>query len=586
MTALGDRLAGRSIARVYCIDDDNVPPLIQTADEAAAAIATQQTRRMRAFAALDSRFNDVSLLRQQISNLEVDERSAQLRPVVDELATQQGLQGKDFEALRATLYQGYKGETAEKLRVPFPGRLLTSLSFAEWQRDAEQILGSATATSRILLLVDEINTREPDVDLDGVKLLASLWRSHRGALAFIDVIVLTSHCRPAQEFAEAQTLLESVRAELRDPALEPQVTRAFVLSKDRLDQQPLEQQFVIHLNRLQAAQLRGELVTLTTQVLQEAIRDSVSWLEQIPLSQFQGSVFVSSESEGAAEIDTLLRMAAIRQRVGLEKKLRMDGELRAKIAAMRSFSLKAIDADQVTASQLELRQLRQQEFERAGDHVNSLLAPLACGDVFIFKSDQLERTAMLLANPCDLVMRSDGTRKLRRGWLVELTKGAKAELLQREQQQGARAPLSYMLPTGNRDEDEAYLFNNSSIEAIDLAVLDLCWTNEGGKVAFDPRSAQQAAQFVLPPQGKRLLVLARRVNEAKFTTIELWGYDFAPVVEQAENVELGNVRTSTRVSYEIRRDWRLAPEFAGAVLSAMSQCIARPVFGHDYRRIE
>lgn len=587
MTELTDRLSERKIVSIFCIDDENAPPAVESIDEAVEAIATQSPRRLRNFAKIDSRFEALSELRTGQNDIEVDERRAQLRPVVEELVEKHHLLGQDFRRLGETLYQGYKGDTADRLTVPFPGRLLQSLSFAQWREQVAGIVQGVSADARILLLVDERNDRETTVDLDGVKVLASLWRDHRAALAHIDVIVLTSNCAPDKEFEEARSLLQAVREELRAaPPLANEVTRAFVISKDRLDQDPLDSHFVVHLNRLRAAQLRGELVALTTQALREAVTESIGWFEQIPLSEFQGSVFVSSGNEGAAEIDTLLRLAGIRQRVGLEQKLRSDGTLRDKLAELRSFSLKQLDAEHVAASQSDLRELRHLEFERPANHVNSLMAPLACGDVFFFKSGAFERTAMLIGNPCDLALRSDGTRKLRRAWLVEVSRDTKAVLQKLEQDRGARAPLSYMLLTGNRDQDTAYLFNNSNIESIDLTVLDLCWTNTHGNAELYPPSALDAFGFVLPPQRKRLQTLAEKARISKFGSIELWGADLPPTVEDSDEQVLGEVRLDKRVSYSISRCWRLAPEFAAAVLSVLAQSMARPVFGHDYLRLE
>lgn len=586
MTELASLLEERRIRKIVCIDDENAPPRIESLEDAANAIARNPPRRIRLFAQQDPRFEKLSALRASLVSEESDEVRARLGPLLQELADEHKLQGKDLEALGRHMYQGYVGDTTKRLRAPFQGQQLEPLSFREWQERATEIVAHATQENRVLLLVDEINERERDIDLNGVKLLSSLWRNHVTSVQFIDVIVLTSNCSPEQEFEEARSLLESVRDDLKDPELSREVARAFVISKDRLDRDPLEAHFVVHLTRMKAAQLRWELVTLTTKALDDANKESLTWLEQIPLSAFQGSVFASSESEGAAEIETLLRLVGIRQRAGLEKKLKSDGELRAKIAEMRAFSLKRLDAAHVTASQPDLQTLRKLEFERAGDHVNSLFAPIACGDVFTFRAEKFETSAMLLANPCDLALRSDGSRKLRRGWLVKVLSDTKGALVEIERKRGGLAPLSYMLTTGSREEDAAYLFNNSNVESVDLSILDFCWTNADGRVELKPPTAKEAFDFVLPSQRKRLQFLAKVANSGKLGVIELWGTEFKPAVgDVGKDVEhaMDGISLERSICFDVARVWRLAPDFAAAVLAALAQSIARPAFGHDFR---
>jgi hypothetical protein len=237
-----------------------------------------------------------------------------------------------------------------------------------------------------------------------------------------------------------------------------------------------------------------------------------------------------------------------------------------------------------------LRELRALEFERPGEQLNALLAPIACGDVFrliLEKNDQtVEKLAVLLANPCDLVLRPDGVRKLRRGWLVEVVKKTKAEVAELERAEMTRPPIGYVLNTGQHDGDIAYLFRNSNVESVDLDALDLCWTNVSGFGSLEPTEAQAAFGFVLPAQQKRLEHLARRVNDDKFATMELWGYRVALTRESATPAQIGALTSAAKVSYPIAREWRLGGEFASAVLLALSHSIARPVFGHDYLRLE
>ena len=188
---------------------------------------------------------------------------------------------------------------------------------------------------------------------------------------YVDTIILTSACAPHEEFEESSRLVAALRTDIQDPNVRAKVRRAFVISKARLDKGNLDKHFEMHLSRIDAADLRSQLADLTKAALNKAVSDSLQWLEDMPLSEFHGSVFVSSEKEGSAELDTLLRLVSIRQRVELETQFGETGPLQEKIVQMRQLSLKHLDPDYAKASHAELRALREQEFERSGKLLNS-----------------------------------------------------------------------------------------------------------------------------------------------------------------------------------------------------------------------
>ena len=590
MTNLLNRLSERKITKIYCIDDENAGPAISTLDDVVDALATLSPTKLDAVARRDHRFADIVEHRRALGKVEREELRAVLRPAVADLVDNLQMSSSDFQGIAEIRNQGHIGETAKKFKVPFKGALIHALSFAEWRSRAVEIIGSASSEARVLLLIDELNDHEPDVDLNGAKLLAELWSNYGESVAFFDLVVVTSNCQPNDEIKEAAEVLCAVRANISDPQKAQAVQRTFVLSKARLSKTPLERELVIHIDRISATQLRGELTDIAKTLLREAVDESIKFLEEIPLAAFQGSVFASSENEGSAEIDTLLRLASIHQRTRLEESLSTAPKLRKKIVEMRRFSLKALDEQLEEASQSQLRRLRTQEFERQGSQINPLMVAIASGDVFrmtLMKGKApIVKDVMLLANPCDLVLRQNGKRKLNRGWLVEVTKDTKATIDTRAAAPNHRPPLAYVLNTGDKPEDIAYLFNNSNVESVDLGALDLCWSNSKGAAVFYAVDAAAAYDFVLPNQRKRLEILAERAEAGKFSNMELWGGMVEVQSQPIAATAVCGVTIERQQSYPIFRVWRLAPEFASAALLSLSHSIARPAFGHDFLRTE
>jgi hypothetical protein len=586
MTELSDKLTERGISHVYFIDDENAQPTLATIDHVVDAFVKAPLKVLQAFAAKDARIAPAVELLSEMEGADSGQKRDAVGGLLQGIVETHRFGQRDYENIAATLLPA-RAETqiVRRLRGVFP-RALTPLSFADWQQRCDQILAGATDGARLLLLVDEFNTNEPNVDLSGKSLIANLWRRHPTRLPLVDVVVLTSNCTAAGEFEEAAALLGAVRQELGDPAVERHVYRAFVLAKERININPLDAQFVVHLNRIAAAQLRGDLVSRTISVLRSAIDASEIWLEQIPLTAFYGSVFLSSSAEGAAEIDTLLRLASLKQRLDLEKTLVSDMELRQTVSKMREFSLRKLDAELSASSQADLRSLRKKEFERDSSHVNALLAPIACGDVFSLRLGDHQCVAMLLANPCDLTLRKSGKRKLARGWLVRVSVTTRAEVQESRESDNRMPPLRYSLHTGQSPADVCYQFDNSNVESIDLSILDLCSTNIDGNAVLSPQTAGSSHAFVLPPLRKCIERLAMRSREALFKPVEIWGKSLTPNIQVADAGTIGTVEVKTTVSYDVSRIWRLSPEYAAAALTALSHSISRPAFDHDFMRVD
>lgn len=575
-------LKERNFRTVVVIDDENSAPQVDSIEKLARELVKAKASKRRYLAEKDNFFAEACELAGPREDADSETLQADVRAWLEENA--QEVTGDKLKVASDVLFPKVVGPTASKLRdqlIQSDVKLLP-LSFGEWRDKQKEVLDGASSGCRVLLLVDDKNEQEPEVDLDGPRVLRDVLASPTDKLQFVDAIMVTGSCLPAMELEKSQELYEEVSELLADAGLPRIFKKVFVFSKARFNGQYVES-FNVHLNRLEASRLSIELAEATKQVLKEAVEESLDWLKRIPLMEFHHSVFVTAQTEGAAEIDTLVRLASIRQRVALEVLLRKDKGVQTHIEEMRKFTLDEFGGSLPPASSSALRELRQQEFERPGSHVNLLRVPLACGDVFTFRtldSKQVEQrfTAMLLVNPCDLVLRNEGGRKLSTGLLVQVEKVTRAEAGERFKKDPSTSPLLYRLATGSSSEDVVYLFNNSRVESVPLHVLDLCWTNEEGDARLEASSLQQSLQTFSPPQRERLKELSTRADDNRFTNLELWGTELRAMTKVVAPLMKG----STSVSYSVTRDWRLAPEFAAAALSALSQALSRPAFGHDF----
>ncbi|WPC66368.1 hypothetical protein SBP18_18060 [Rhodoferax ferrireducens] len=584
-----DLLKRRKFSSIVCIDDDNASPLVNSVESFADALVNVSPRKRKNLVTADAGLQECCNTAGDLAEPDLEARKAGVRAVLEVMRDTGELTGDRMAAAAAVLFQGYAGSTQKLLRKVFEGDgvAFSAYSFGGWQEQKAEIIALAGQDSKILMLVDEVNDNEPNVDLDGEGVLADMLSIYGESVPFIDAIIVTSNCNPDDELTESHKVYASIAEELRERGVDPSFKKVFVLSKDRLSRTDLSESFVVHLNRIEASRLSIALSDATKAVLNGAVDESLDWLKQIPLMEFHNSVFVTAQNEGAAEIDTLVRMASIRQRSALEKVLRENPSVQGYIEEMRKFPIGGFGGSMPSASNSVLRELRDLEFERPADHINILHAPLACGDVFSIRTedsqgDAQEFTAMLLVNPCDMVLRQNGHRKLTTGLLVQIKKVSNQEATKILTQEKLSSPLLYRIATGTGDEDFSYLFYNSKIEAVPLSVLDLCWTNAGGSADLKPDDLAASFGALTPPQQARIQVLVARAESKRFARVELWGTELEVLMEDFAETLIGSVSAKNRVKYSVTRTWRFAPEFAAAALSALSQALARPAFGHDY----
>lgn len=579
MTSLVEKLKRNNIRLVFCIDDDNAAPIVDNAEKLVELFLKAAPRKARALAEADERFSPLSTERCGFGQDDSpEERRAALEPLALELFESGAVDSDAMKQAVAILCPDPKGVIQEKLKPLFrvDGIEFRAMTFSDWHKSGENIIRGANEAERILLLVDETNDHEPEVaHMDGTAVLAGVFSDEKADVKAIDCIVVTNSCNASSEMDESHKAYAEVKKRIAPEIDNSRARKVFVLSKERLNQDGLDKEFGIHIDRLEAARLGDELTTVAQDTLVSAIKESAGWLREISLPEFHSSVFVSSRNEGAAEIDTLIRLVSIRQRVALERKLRDDIRLRQLIENMRTLSASSFEVE--TASKDRLKELRIEEFERRGDSINALMAPIACGDVFGMTMDGSEKEidVMLLANPCDLVLRENGKRKLNTGLIVRIFQGTRGEVRKKQEEESAQGSLLYAIYSGSGDEARSYLFFNSKVEAIPLAVLDLCWANRDGKARLDVENSNDTHSI---PQQARLKVLRERLSPMAYPDIELWGARLGAQRKLMKH-EGGD---TPQIEYAISRKWRLAPEFSAAALSALAQTLARPAFGHDY----
>ena len=144
---------------------------------------------------------------------------------------------------------------------------------------------------------------------------------------------------------------------------------------------------------------------------ERALKDALEEFRNLDPIDFEHMVVKSSEDEGVSELETLLRLYSIVQKDRVKSELLEEEGLSNFLGAARAVK-KVVDVARALpeASGKRLAQLRFTELYETGDLVNRFRDPLRNGDLFEIGSPSSLKLWVLIAQPCDLMVRTTGKR--------------------------------------------------------------------------------------------------------------------------------------------------------------------------------
>ena len=571
MSTLSELLNRLSISDVFWIDDENAAASDLDLEKLVSQLAEQlaqndETARKKSLGTF-RRHQSLRSVADKVENILKEEE-----PDIERVESALGLGLKNFgdpktvvEAALAALPQVLSSAQKEALKRVFGGSSaeFVAMSFAEWGTKGSEILERfAYKKNGCLLVLDLQNTRE-SAPIDGEAII-SQWAAEvsRAVRSLpIYVVALTSSVRQKEELVEGRRLAHEgfLGARVRIPIV--------VLSKDRLsnDEDSVETSFISSLARLRTFNLHQQLAKDLSEAFVSATAEAFESLEQLTIEEFIYAVSTSSLKEGASEVETLTRLVSIAHKRALVKRLSQHKSARRVLMEMRGLHVEnepTLKLDDLLTRDGILR-LRQSEQFESGEIVNNMFAPISCGDLFdVVLSDGRRGHFVIISNACDLMLRSDGTRKLEHALLVRLA-------------------------------DSAVVGNQLSVESLATAcrvtgvleplvvpmlTLDLCWTNKRGlsKWAREPSIEWQKYRDLLPAQEARYQVLQREFSREGAR----WLWSLAPTIKL--RAKLNDTNSVNRVAFRMQRLGRLSLDLSNQFVDDFVRATARPASLHDF----
>ncbi|RLC64661.1 MAG: hypothetical protein DRI48_07470, partial [Chloroflexi bacterium] len=330
-------------------------------------------------------------LREHWSNINTDARANML----DRLAAILGIEVEtERDRKRVSLLQSL-----------IPCKTL-ELSPSEWEERSKEIIQQAAAGNGVLCLFDyNLQGAHGYTDQHGVAFLKGAINA-RGERPVICGL-LTHTVQEGDEIDRSSQLADEYGLNRSD---------FLILSKDRLND---SMHFAHGLKMMSLNYARDSLARSVREIAQEADRQANEDLMQVSVYNFDYMVLRSSEKEGVWEVETLFRLFEILRRIAFQKQAFSPNNIatfNTQIARIRVIREVKTDVEPDYPPNQRWK-IRKSELYDEGEFINSAHLPLEPGDIFAIGDTKF----ILVAQPCDLVIRRNGKRAAETVVLLKVT---------------------------------------------------------------------------------------------------------------------------------------------------------------------
>jgi hypothetical protein len=482
---------------------------------------------------------------------------------------------------------------AEIVDATCPNIEFLHLSLAEWKERRDGIIAEIPEVPTLILFDQDFRNEGGAAD-EGQKLVADLQKKIEDYAevkleTFYGILTNTvsieqEHTRRTQIVAEANLdagrFVLISKQSLRDGAeLLPKRLRPVLLS-------PL------------FARLMEEVGAAVAAAREEARERAI----EIPPEDLEQMVLQSSNQEGVWPPDTLLRILETMQRETVRKSLREEEDLLGVAERVEAVSrvvlpeLPSLREEEEKEGSTEdepaegkpsdrvpvAAEISNEEIYESAEHLNSLHLPIDLGD--LFKNTETGDVYVLIAQPCNLMVREQGKRAYEPSHmlLAKVSAGTQADKTQFKY---------FELPYFDKATGQSHFVRLNGPKVARTLILDASVLNPDGRARLDLESDEPVA--LLPYWKKRRERLYRLADELlkqfdKFpeeTQDEAWVRDAFGGSFRGDPFPLTSFSSDDKlIAWACERIGRVRDPYARALLSRFSQYFARDAYLHDLAR--
>ncbi len=464
---------------------------------------------------------------------------------------------------------------ASILNELIPDNILLPLSPKQWEEQRKDLLKGDGELRTLFLFDHDFSANGGDAQ-GGIKIIASLLASNdTGNL----ICGLLTHTVTPQNQLEKWAALSQEYSIDRD--------RFLVIPKQYLSEKPM---FFAQILKLVA--LSPDFTSMKSKVqkiIGDATNTAMKRVRDINIYDLDHIVFRISAEEGLWEPDMLFRLHGLFHRLEARRLAHADDELENIASRLRSVSNIPTPAAEFCPAS-STREIQRQELYEDADHLNKNYLPLELGDIFMKTNSESRKRFILLAQPCDLMVRSNGTRQ------PELKHLTLAEIGTADDTPRYSEELKYF----GKETSERWFVKLKQVHQVRSCIVDLCVLNDDGRAVMQLGGA--APERIRPTWKARYNILERvfrrltrrpdilsNAEGDSGAIAKLKDQATASIIsgllhDQLVKGEVINTNGNLRIDFNLQRIGRLSRARAFGLLMAYTSCLSRPAYERDFAR--
>jgi hypothetical protein len=442
-----------------------------------------------------------------------------------------------------------------------PSGMLVSLSPNQWPDRKVQLLREANSKPTLFLFDQNLGLGK---EKGGMDIIASLLAFESDSRPYCGL--LTHTVKPESQIAQWEELC-------KDYNLSPD--EFIVIPKEHLSSGP--EQICYSLKLVVLTPHFGKLKKIASEILEASVKVAAERIQSVNIFDLEHMIFRAGLTEGNWEPDVLFRLHSLFQRNAARDLARSMPDLEIHASRLRSASAVMVgeNIDVIKRSW----EIQKEEMYENADYINGNLLPLELGD--IFKKRNGTKLYVLIAQPCDLMLRANGKRQpdLEYVVLAELNEGAPTD------------GYDDLLPCYGESPGTKWHVSLNRTHTVKVSILDLCCFNINGTSAISLADAPPAA--ARPSLKGRFLKIQTVLNKIlakiaphrpKATDVRellLAKNQMCKLFEAnlfSDSVFSGNRSESNVVTFNCDRVGRVSSERAFGLLMSYTSCVGRPAY--------
>ncbi|MEO5372357.1 MAG: hypothetical protein H7833_19985, partial [Magnetococcus sp. DMHC-1] len=342
-----------------------------------------------------------------------------------------------------------------------PGNKLVSLSPGQWEAQKVQLLQDSQGQRTLFLFDRDFSGAGGDSE-GGIEIIKSLLKTD-----------------------DAESLICGLLTHTVTPETQPkqweELSERFGISRDRFVVIPklhLSQAPMLFAQTLKFVALSPDFAKLkikTEEIIKGAAREAAERVKGVSIYDLDHIVFQVSTEEGLWEPDMLFRLHAMFHRQASLRLAHDGGVLESIAEKLRAVSGIPTECDKLPTHQSAWK-LQREELYESDDYINNNYLPLELGDIFQQTDGKSTKKYILLAQPCDLMVRRNGKRT------PELERVPLAEIVPETSETKTNSSKSYMeeMPYFDDLYSKKWFVKLKVVHYVRSCILDLCVFNQDG----------------------------------------------------------------------------------------------------------